>query len=36
MSEENKKDYKSIKKNFVRLKNMLHNCKYVSKSVLQI
>ena len=37
MSEENKKKLKEYqKKIIVRLKNMLHKCKRVSKSVLQI
>ena len=37
MSEENKKKLKkSIKKIIVTLKNMLHKCKLVSKSMLQI
>ena len=31
-----KKDKNNIKKIIARLKNMLHKCKYVSKSVLQI
>ena len=36
MSEENKKRLKEYQKNIARLKNMLHKCKYVSKSVLKI
>ena len=34
MSEENKKKLKEYQKIIVRLKNMLHKCKRVSKSVL--
>ena len=36
MSEGNKKKIKEYHKIIVRLKNMLHKCKCVSKSVLQI
>ena len=36
MSEENKKKLKECQRIIVRLKNMLHKCKRVSKSVLQI
>ena len=36
MSEENKKKLKEYQKIIVTLKNMLHKCKRVSKSVLQI
>ena len=35
MSEENKKKLKQYQKIIVRLKNMLHKCKYVNKSALQ-
>ena len=34
MSEENKTKLKEYQKNYWRLKNMLHKCKRVSKSVL--
>ena len=36
MSEEKQKKLKNIKQIMVRLKNMLHKCKRVSRSVLQI
>ena len=36
MSEDNKKKLKEYQKIIVRLKNMLHICKRVSKNVLQI
>ena len=36
MSEEDKKKLNEYQKILVRLKNMLHKCKRVSKSVLQI
>ena len=36
MSEENKKRLKEYRKNYRETKKMLHKCKYVSKSVLQI
>ena len=35
MSEENKKRLKDIKKIIVRLKSLLHKCKYVNKNMLQ-
>ena len=36
MSEENKKKLKEYQKNYREAKNMLHKCKRVSKSLLQI
>ena len=36
MSEENKKKLKEYQKNYREAKKMLHNCKCVSKSLLQI
>ena len=35
MSEENKKKLKEYQKIIVRLKNMLHKCKFANKSALQ-
>ena len=36
MSEEDKKKLKEYQKTIVRLKNMIHKCKYVSKIVIQV